>query len=510
MIDEHKFGMMMARMVDLIKRSPEGEADHKAALRALVELADKRSWNVRVEAETLTIEGAAVPQEVPFVTMLVSQLKAHRIAEINVAHRASALDLAHLLRALAEQPGDPVEERLAQHNVRTVSVLSEDAAADSKSRRGVRITEALKAGGVLGDSPAPAPQPKITTAGEAAYGEMEVESRGVTSKLGSVVKKLEGQSAGPEMASALNSLRAGILEAVREHRVEEAIEALILVIRQEAQAENEEIKRAYSLAVSRMLQQEVLQPLVKLMLDPLYLRDLSEIFRRAGSKGTQLLLEALIAAQTFAERRAFLEALKHAEGGAEQVIKLLGHHEWFVVRNMADLVGELRMEQGIPALAKAVEHSDDRVRKSAGVALAKIGTSATVPALRKALHDPEPGVRLAVLKAVSGKNMAALAMPLVNTLDTEEDPKLKNEIILALGRIGTPDAVKALAQVAAPGGKLLGRRTSSQRLPAVEALGAAGSKEAKSVLRELAEDRDKTVREAVQKALEKVASQQPS
>src|SRR5574341_971027 len=94
-------------------------------------------------------------------------------------------------------------------------------------------------------------------------------------------------------------------------------------------------------------------------------------------------------ALTFAERRTLLSAVRQLEEGVDVIANMLGHHQWFVVRNMADLAGDLKIAEAVDALRRAVEHADSRVRKSAGVALAKIGTQSAAWGVVKVLRDPE-------------------------------------------------------------------------------------------------------------------------
>ena len=68
----------------------------------------------------------------------------------------------------------------------------------------------------------------------------------------------------------------------------------------------------------------------------------------------------------------------------------------------------------------------------------------------------------------------------------------------------SPEAIQALANAAAPGGVLVGRKTTALRVAAVEGLRLAG---ASGALKGLAADGDKAVREA---ARAPVKSKQPS
>src|SRR2546421_13108801 len=98
------------------------------------------------------------------------------------------------------------------------------------------------------------------------------------------------------------------------------------------------------------------------------------------------------------------------------------------------------MEEAGPALAKCLDHADERVRKAVGRALAKIGTRGAAEPLRRALRDRSQEVRMQVAVGIGGRKSSALAMPLVVAMEEEKDEAVVGELILALGRIGRPDA----------------------------------------------------------------------
>jgi HEAT repeat protein len=251
-----------------------------------------------------------------------------------------------------------------------------------------------------------------------------------------------------------------------------------------------------------LFRRDIMRALGSLLLDPLYQQDVMEAMQRAGGVAVEHLLGLLIDAPTFAERRALLEALRGLREGKDQLVSLLNHHEWYVVRNVADLAGELGVEAAIDRLGVAVEHPDVRVRRSAGVALAKIGAPAAGKYVRKALRDPDREVRSEVAKAIGGKGFAGLGSAVTAVLETEPDPEVKLEFYRALGRIGTPDMVQFLRKAAESGGLLVGRKSTSIRVAAIQGLALAGGEAARDALRELSDDGEKAIRAEVKKALE--------
>jgi hypothetical protein len=80
------------------------------------------------------------------------------------------------------------------------------------------------------------------------------------------------------------------------------------------------------------------------------------------------------------------------------------------------------------------------------------------------------------------------------------------EYYRALGRIGTPDAVRVLVDTARPGGMLKGRKEPERRRAATEGLALAeGSDAAREALADLSKDRDKSVRETARGGLEPIS-----
>lgn len=513
MQNEHRFALMFARLVDLLRHNAGSSNERRAALQGLVDAANMRSNTIRFEEGVLSVEGIKAPQDVPFVKTLISQLRVHDIAEIRVAHRPVPMDLMQVVAALAGEPGpEPVRAQLDRATVLSISVLTGDEAQVARDRRKQPVPEDAMGGasGPVAGAREDAEPDFVPARAGAAYDQMVEITEASSTTLAAAVRRLRRvHDDAPELSKGLNAVAAGVVTAVRENRIPEAVDAIIAVIRQEAEEHREDVQLRYGVALRRILQPEVLQPLLEYLLDPLYNKDVAEIMRRAGQRGTELLLEVLIAATTFAERRAYLEALRQIDTGMDVIVATLNHHQWYVVRNVADLVGELAIEEGVPGLGVAAKHADSRVRLSAGLALGKIGTPSAVKHLGALLRDSDSRVRSEVAKAVQGRGLAALAMPLVNAADSEEDDEIRQEFYRALGRIGTNDAVQALIKAAKPKGIFSGLRNvpgvkqDGNRLAATEGLGLAGGKLAVPALQELANDRDRRVREMAKKGLER-------
>lgn len=356
----------------------------------------------------------------------------------------------------------------------------------------------------------PTPSPaKAESLGDASQPEISREAASETFALREALSKvasdllaqLESNPQAPNVGDTLAVLNRQVEAAMREGKMEQAMQIVYSIVRIEQQVDDQAIRRQYGIALRRMITKQMLDALSKLVQVP-HLEDAAGIvLQRAGPDGVEVLLDLLTTSNTVTERRGVFNALMQMKEGQDQLIHMLGHPQWFVVRNVADLVGELGLEAAIPALTRQLDHSDERVRRQVALALAKIGTRSAAEPLHRALHDPSADVRRQAALGVGGRKASALAMPLVVALEEEKDPNVVRELIFALGRIGSADAVQALIKVAQPGGKLFGRKPSALRVTAVEALRVAGTAAAMGTLQSLTKDGDRHVRSAAQQAL---------
>lgn len=316
---------------------------------------------------------------------------------------------------------------------------------------------------------------------------------------------LERDPQATSVGETLTVLTRQVESAMRQGKVEAAIQIVYSVVRVERTVEDPAVRRQYGIALRRMITRTMLDSLSKLVLVP-HLEDAAAmVLQRAGPDGMEVLLDLLSTSNTVIERRGVFNALIQMKEGQDQLVHMLGHPQWFVVRNVADLVGELGMEEAVPALAKQLDHPDERVRKQVALALAKIGTRGAAEPLRRVLRDRSSEVRRQAALGVGGRKASALAMPLVVALEEEKDPEVVRELVLALGRIGSPDAVQALIKIAQPSGRLFGRKPSALRVTAVEALRVAGTPTAIGTLQYLSNDSDKQVRAAARQALSELS-----
>jgi len=501
MATSQDFAALFERTLDLF-RDPGAKGGQKAQFRTLAGLLKVEAVTIAVQDGRLWVNSAAVDG-----ATLLQRLEFHSVKEIAIPADPPVSEVFELLRVLAEQPGDEdIASRLRAGGATRISVRMQTfvfgtpiapvsapppphvpppAAPLSPSKEAPRDVEDI---------------PEIVreaTAQSIGFSPAAAATR-TTSDL---VAQLNDKPDGPHVGELLAVLGRQLETAMKSQRTTQVLMIVAGIIRAEQQVSDATRRRQYSIALKRMYSKALLEAIAEVANHPTDRDDSLLVLRRAGEDGVEVLLDLLVAAPTIEERRGIFMALTGMKEGTDQLVHMLGHHQWFVVRNVAELAGELALEEAVPALAQQLEHDDERVRKAVALALAKIGSSAAAEPLRRALRDKSPEVRIQAAIGVGGRKSAALAMPLVVAMEEETDEAVVRELILGLGRIGSTAAVQALIKFAQPGGRLFGRKPAGLRATAVEALRLAATPAAVGTLEGLTDDGDKQVRNAAQSAL---------
>src|SRR6267143_4202593 len=486
------FVALFARTLDLF-RDPGAKEEQKARFRALAGMVKADGVTISAQDGTLLVNGSPVDG-----AMLLQRLEFHSVKEIAIPADPPLVEMFELLRALADQPADEdIASRLRSSGATRVSVRMQTFVLSKP-----RPNEAPAA-------PVPAPSAKPSegddipdivresTARSSGFSPSAATTRTTTDLIAQLKEKPEG----PHVGELLAILGRQLETAMKSQRVMQALMIVAGIVRAEQQVGDASRRRQYSIALKRMYNKTLLEAIAEVANHPADREDSLMVLRRAGEDGVEVLLDLLVAAPTIEERRGIFMALTGMKEGTDQLVHMLGHHQWFVVRNVAELAGELGLDEAVPALAQQLEHDDERVRKAVASALAKIGSSSAAEPLRRALRDKSPEVRMQAALGVGGRKSSALAMPLVVAMEEETDEAVFRELILGLGRIGSTAAVQALIKFAQPGGRLFGRKPAALRATAVEALRLAATPAAVGTLEGLTDDGDKQVRSAAQSAL---------
>lgn len=534
MFNHQIFAISFARTLDLLRTPTASREQQKASFRAVFALTTLAAATLRCYEGVLTVDDVVIADDLPNIPALKVALQNHGAREVAIARGAPADELLLLLRLLA---ADPVPEegltaRLRAAGASHVAVLGEQP--EAVEHRSISVTQAFElaaleeaaaaagAGGVADNGFEPTavvpdnevevePEPLLVSPAEmvekGTEGKEAIERKEETegrhrprTPLEAALDRVMHDPYGPDILDRLTEASEQIHACLRRMELEPAIEAIAAIAALEPAAPEGSPRNSYGIVLRRTLTRELLVRVAKLLPDPRLAPVATAVLQRGRSDGVEVVLEQLGTAEGMRERKAYLAALRTMPHGTEQVIGMLDHKQWFVVRNIAELLGEMRVEEAVPELGRLLGHGDQRVRRAAAVALAKIGSVSTVEPLRRALKEGTPELRAMIAAGIGGPHARGLAMPLVALAESEENPDVLREYYRALGRIGTSEALQALVKAAEPGGKLLNRKSPAARIAAIDGLRAAGAA-GLNALRSLADDGDKSVRAAVAEAL---------
>jgi hypothetical protein len=539
-----EYAVTLATAVGRLVESPEPGDPQKAAIRALLALAQGRSITFRYYDGILTSDDDPITDAIPGAAFLRRRFALHGLQELVIARGANADEIVALVRGLAADGGHGrIKEKLRDAGSQKVMLIVESREPTAADRRQsvsdafakVREDDAALAEwnkflqhgakqdkvvdvGVKWPEPEQPPiahVPPIVTGTPEGPPEPDPEppppprpplpqppTLQAANPMGIALAAVLADPYGPETLARLTALTRHLHDALKADDTAEAIDVLNTLVELESKAP-EGSKGSYVATFSRIFNAAVVTQVVPYLLEPRRAHRATVVLRRAGAPALDVLVGLISTAQDVRERVAYFGVVRGFSRATERVLNLMHRNEWQVVRNVAELVGEARIEEGVPHLAALLDHQDARVARAAAIALAKVATPATVEPLRRVFRDAGPELRAAVAAAIEGERARALTAPLLSLAESESNPDVVKAYLRALGRIGTPAAVQALQKAAEPGGRLLSRKPTHLRVGAVEGLRLAGAAQA---LQALAHDGDKAVREAVAQALDALAT----
>lgn len=262
-------------------------------------------------------------------------------------------------------------------------------------------------------------------------------------------------------------------------------------------------KRAFAMAIRRMARPALLRAVAHLL--PRKLERHAEYFQvlvRTGEDGADALIDQLTQAQKAEDRRTYFDALLKLQAGVPALVHMLGDARWFVARNAAELLGEMKAADAEEPLKQLLRHQDERVRRSATNALMSLDSITARKAVHDALQDPSPDVRMQAAMALGARTDGRSAGTLTQALDGEVDSEVQLAIIAALGKVATNEAVERLVKAAEPEARAFFRKKPTPlRVAAVQALGEARTPAALAALARLKNDREREVRDTVARML---------
>ena len=323
-------------------------------------------------------------------------------------------------------------------------------------------------------------------------------------------------SAQAAKAAELNGLPPGEISAKAEEVVVKAaiataesdapaaLTALCLLFEAETGAPDVVRKAAWTGAFDKAATPTAIQLAARILPDAgIESSALRGMLKRAGDPGAEALIALLTTADSLTKRRVYFDAIVELGKGVPVLIDALNAPQWFVVRNAALLLGEMKAFEAEKSLGRLLSHHDERVRIAVTSSLAQMGTPSARMMVQSAIHDSSAEVRRRAVGAFGiDKGSAVSASPLLRALAVEKNVEVEVEILYALGRVASADAVQKLIRLCSQSGAV--DKPASYRIAAIESLTFARRSASLTILREMSNDSEPTVRATARNLIESV------
>lgn len=508
-------------------------------------LAERAPLSLQISHEGFSCNDAPVGRDYPFLRGFAPDLSLRGIQEIRFLHGVRLEDLQHLTELLTLEAADLARQGggktfLQGRGVSTVEVedfhvhFVEMASAhpDSQPSQEPSVTEPLQgdpsqddpasAAGPAAPQPAEQPEDEIATA-EAVPSDME----------GADQETAEGEGPGEqeeeEAQPDLEALIAELQKTDRPARYESITEALSRLGREAlTRGDSDSCLRimtalALELHPNNPKEERITRYArwtVRALLDDTGPQVVVDGFCRAGTVAEKDVVHLLL---TFKEEMAeavVQRLVLEREGATRRKLKdlivqmgaaslptvrsALKAPSWETVRRLFPLLPRLEASDAGETLKRLFRHYDPRIREESVKLFAQMRTELTDEPLIKALADPEPSVRQAVMAVMAGLKVKAAVAPLrqiaeepPGTRDVEE----QKMAIAALGTIGGPEALPTLIALLRQKRWFQRRATEKLRIAAAYALGKLGGPEAKQVLQAVGQSARPALKHACEVAL---------
>ncbi len=239
--------------------------------------------------------------------------------------------------------------------------------------------------------------------------------------------------------------------------------------------------------------------------EELRLEEASHYLRLLKPNSIRPLIKVLGELNNSKARRMLCEVLIIlGKGNLDLITPFIDDQRWYLVRNVTYILGRIGKEAILPAIQKALGHSEARVRREAIQALGLIGGFKGLELMRKSLKDEDFRNRSMAalnLARVGKKTSLPALLEVVQGKDfsKRESSEIK-AFFDAIGMTGASEAIKPLQKLLEQkswfgmGGK------NEIRLGAASALALIGTSEAKSILQTGMNSKDESVRLACSQA----------
>lgn len=484
----HRF----AELVALVAAEPSAVMEQREAARVVID-ATKAA-----EVRFALVEGALFADGEPFDSpLLTSRFAAYGLEELAVTAQAMPADLLELARVLAAAPG--AGDQVARFAARQTAIDATALPRRLRARTAVdAVPTALSTPGAIVPPP---PEPR--DAPERLIAAIAMPETAVPT-LSSARAAAEAAETPERLTAALDRLVTICDLAFRQGRHDDLVESLttlvaleyLLLERDSSDARRQALNHAVRTLAKPVLLRQVAVLRHSRAADPVAADRLQQVLYRFGIDGAEAVIDEFASAPTEAARAICVESLRGLRRTYDALLAFARDPRESVVRQTAQLLGELRDEKAREILEELLQHPDARTRRTAVAALAHDGESGALESVALALTDDSVLVRLRAVAALSAHREPEVLRWLAVLIAQEGDREVLYSAIAALGTIATAEAVQALIPIAEGEGANPLKRSAAMRIQACTALAIIRAPAAMAAVQSLRTDRDRDVREA--------------
>ncbi len=383
---------------------------------------------------------------------LAKKLFFRRIKEISFTPRVTLGDMKLLLTAMKLEPEEiqalgGIETILAQKDV-TGILLNSMRYEDLKNlKEELRVKQETETKNLL---------TKETNAfipGESARNKEEEtrQKQEEEEELGPLLERIKTETDILKYTDLSVRIKEKAQVILAEKKFEEVLAALLVFSEHSSSEElSEKIKTVAARNLSQLLNDEVVKFLVARAgnKDEVNRIEIQKMLLKAGNIAVETLLDAIIEAHEAARRRNLYNTLVLFGGEIRPYVeKRLKSKEWFAVRQMVSLLGELGDEQSIGAFEEVYKNPDERIKKEVLKSIVKIHSQRSTHILTKALDEENPILKNQAIISLGMLKDPSAIDPLARIATKDKNLETKKEAIKALGFIGDRKAIPYLTKI---------------------------------------------------------------
>ncbi|MEP6690199.1 MAG: HEAT repeat domain-containing protein [Gemmatimonadaceae bacterium] len=235
--------------------------------------------------------------------------------------------------------------------------------------------------------------------------------------------------------------------------------------------------------------------------------DLDSLFEQLRPGTMQLVFSWIGKLQNPRLRTALEQAASRlAAANTTELLKLIMHTDPAIAIQAIKRAGQLRTPAAVAPIGRILTIPSPALRLAAVHALAEIGSPGAIRMVEQAINDDERDVRVAAVRAIGSRGHTAALEKVEQLVNSkalrEKDLTEKMALFETYAVLAGPKGIAALDSILNARGKLFAKREDPEvRACAAMALGRIGSQDAVAALKRATQDKELLVRNAANKAM---------